>query len=419
MKKNKLAESRNLDELVLTRNDKTPIFREKTVKVQQIGEGKNGPEFEILDDNDNRIGIVKDDKTFIFDEKYKKELKAKIGQMYNLLGFDKEKIELDVLEKIKEQEEKDKTNSNIKENPQVNKKTDEKDEIKKEVKQQKIIKPEEKKKEKKDNSLTEKELKSYNNVKIKDFEFAADMVNPNEYNIYDTYFINKDGKFHMMALNMYTGKYDEVQEYLRKDLNIGSQDTIEKNKEETEIGIAQKVTYKDRYGDRVELNYNQLDSGEIEARVSQRHREGGKTGDIDRDGDDEGIKIATDRDRVNPKVKQFDHIKEDVNEIKENNYIESDEINQGELSTQQIREVINEKIEEEVISEQDEVELIQAISVKYPTNNPTREQLEELIDEFVQNREEKEIEHDDDEEREPGYTMGPDGILRFHGRPVE
>lgn len=409
-------ELKNLKEIVLTRNDKTPIFRAKDVKVRQIAEGKNGPEYEILDEDDTKIGIVKDDKTFVFDENYKKDLKAKMGPMYDVLGFDKEKIKLDVLEKIKKQEAKDNNKEDKKVVQQVDKNADTKKEIKKEEKPQKKLNPE----KKEDKSLTEEQVKAYNNVKIKDFEFVADMVSPNEYNIYKAYFINIDGKFHMMALNMHTGKYEEVTEYLRKDLSVGSQDTLEKNKEEKEIGIAQKVTYKDRYGDRVELNYNQLDSGEIEARVSHRHREGDKTGDIDKDGDDEGIKIATDRDRVNPKIKQFDHIKEDVNEVKEDNYIESDEINQGELSTQQIREIINEKIEEEVISEHDEVELIQTIPVKYPTNNPTREQLEQLIDEFVQNREEKEIEHDDDdEEREPGYTRGPDGVLRFHGRPIE
>lgn len=411
MKENKVAELKNLEELVLTRNDKTPIFRDKDVKVRQIAEGKNGPEYEILDEDDKKIGIVKDDKTFIFDENYKKDLKAKMGPMYDLLGFDKEKIRFDVLENIKEQEEKYRKKDDKVIEPQV--------EVKEEMKQE--VKPHQKQEPKKEeNILTEEQLKAYNNVQIKDFEFVADMVNPNIYDINNAYFINRDGKFHMMVLNKHTDKYEEVNEYLRKDMTVEAQDTLEKNREETEIGIAQKVTYKDRYGDRVELNYNQLDSGEIEARVSHRHREGDKTGDIDRDGDNEGIKIATDRDRVNPKIKQFDHIKEDVNEVKENNYIESDEINQGELSTQQIREIINEKIEEEVISEHDEVELIQTISVKYPTNNPTREQLEELIDEFVQNKDEKEIEYgDDDEEREPGYTRGPDGILRFHGRPVE
>ncbi|MCR5147142.1 MAG: hypothetical protein K6B70_07395 [Clostridia bacterium] len=399
---------KKLDQIILTRQDKTPIYRQTDVKVKQISVGKNGPEYEILDEEDKRIGFVKDDNTFVFDPQYKEELKKKMGMMFEVLGFDEQKIESDVKEKIKEQEEKNKENKVVQKETEKTKSPEKKQEEPK------------KDKEKEDNSLTEKELKAYNNVKIKDFEFVADMISPNEYNIYDTYFINKDGKFHMMALNMSTGKYEEVEEYLRKDLAIGKQDTLEKNREETDIGIAQKVTYKDRYGDRLELNFNQLDSGEIEARVSHRHREGSKTGDIDRDGDEEGIKIATDRDRVNPKVKKFDHIKDDINEVKEENYIESDEINDGELSITQIKEVIAQKIEEEVISEKDEMEVIQLISTRYPSNNPTLEQLEELIEEYALNREQKEIEHDDeDEELEPGYTRGPDGVLRFRGMPIE
>ena len=401
-----------LKEFVLTRANKTPIFREKNVIVKQVAIGKKGPEYEVLDEEGKKIGIVKEDKTFVFDKKYKEELKNKMGPMYNLIGFDKDKLEFDVQKKVKEQEEK---NNNSKTD-----KIEEKKEIKKEVNQE-AEKETNKDNKKEDNSLTEKELKSYNNVKIKDFEFVADMVSPNKYNIYDSYFINKDGKFHMMALNLYTGKYEEVEEYLRKDLNAGKQDTLEKNREETEIGIAQKITYRDRYGDRVELNFNQLDSGEIEARVSYRHREGSKTGDIDKDGDDEGIKISTDRDRANQKIKKYDHIKDDVNEIKERNFVESSEVNQGELKPEQIRQIISEKIEEAVIEERDEMSVIQLISSKYPTKNPTKDELEELIDNYALNKEEKQIDEQDEdrEELEPGYKRGPDGILRFRGMPVE
>jgi hypothetical protein len=401
-----------LKEFVLTRANKTPIFREKDVIVKQVAIGKKGPEYEVLDEEGKKIGIVKEDKTFVFDKKYKEELKNKMGPMYNLIGFDKDKLEFDVQKKVKEQEEK---NNNSKTD-----KIEEKKEIKKEVNQE-AEKETNKDNKKEDNSLTEKELKSYNNVKIKDFEFVADMVSPNKYNIYDSYFINKDGKFHMMALNLYTGKYEEVEEYLRKDLNAGKQDTLEKNREETEIGIAQKITYRDRYGDRVELNFNQLDSGEIEARVSYRHREGSKTGDIDKDGDDEGIKISTDRDRANQKIKKYDHIKDDVNEIKERNFVESSEVNQGELKPEQIRQIISEKIEEAVIEERDEMSVIQLISSKYPTKNPTKDELEELIDNYALNKEEKQIDEQDEdrEELEPGYKRGPDGILRFRGMPVE
>lgn len=100
-------DSRNykeLEEFVLVKNDKTPIFREIDVKVVPIAIGKNGPEFEILDKENNRIGMVKDDKTFEFDGKYKEQLKEKMGLYYEKIGFDDEELKFDVMQKIREQE---------------------------------------------------------------------------------------------------------------------------------------------------------------------------------------------------------------------------------------------------------------------------------------------------------------------------
>lgn len=103
-------DSRNqkeLEEFVLVKNDKTPIFRETDVKVRPIAIGKNGPEFEVVDKEDKRIGIVKDDKTFEFDKDYREGLIKGMGkEMYELLGFDKEKIKIDIMQKVKEQEER-------------------------------------------------------------------------------------------------------------------------------------------------------------------------------------------------------------------------------------------------------------------------------------------------------------------------
>ena len=107
MEKENQSETKKLDEFMLTRKDQTPIFRETDVKVKPIGIGKKGPEFEILDGDNKRIGIVKDDKTFVFDAKYKEELKIKMGKMYDLIGFDKDKLEYDVQQKLKEQSEKE------------------------------------------------------------------------------------------------------------------------------------------------------------------------------------------------------------------------------------------------------------------------------------------------------------------------
>ena len=49
-------DSRNqkeIEEFILIKNDKTPIFRETDVVVRPIAIGKNGPEFEVLDKENN------------------------------------------------------------------------------------------------------------------------------------------------------------------------------------------------------------------------------------------------------------------------------------------------------------------------------------------------------------------------------
>ena len=123
-------DSRNqkeLEEFVLVKNDKTPIFRETDVKVRPIAIGKNGPEFEVVDKEDKRIGIVKDDKTFQFDSKYKEELKEKMGSYYDLLNFENEVLKYDVIKELQKQDEKEKKDEHQKErnNSNLQKKTEE------------------------------------------------------------------------------------------------------------------------------------------------------------------------------------------------------------------------------------------------------------------------------------------------------
>ena len=118
MEKEREENFKRLEEFVLVRQDKTPIYMEKDVKVVPCGIGKNGPEFEIFDKDGNKMGMVKDDKTFAFDENYKDDLKKSMGKMYDFLGIDKEEIKIDILEKIREQEEKNKE-MQIKENKEI------------------------------------------------------------------------------------------------------------------------------------------------------------------------------------------------------------------------------------------------------------------------------------------------------------
>ena len=375
MEKEREENFKRLEEFVLVRQDKTPIYMEKDVKVVPCGIGKNGPEFEIFDKDGNKMGMVKDDKTFAFDENYKDDLKKSMGKMYDFLGFDKEEIKIDILEKIREQEEKNKE-TQIKENKEI---------------------VEENEKDNKKEELTEKELKSYNNVRIKDFDFVADMIRPNKYNIYDTYFINKDGQFEMVAQDINTGNYVKIEEYSRKETNIGGIDTIERNREETNISKGSMVAYYDRAGDRVEVNFRIGDTGEIEARVTSRNREG-QSQDFDNDGVNEGIKIATDRDNSMQRVEHFDHVKDDANEEKKENYTETDEINAGPLTPQQIKEIISDKIEEGEITEKDEVQILNEINTQYQNQYPTKEELEEIISHHLANEQETDRTQDDEDD---------------------
>lgn len=406
MEKEREENFKRLEEFVLVRQDKTPIYMEKDVKVVPCGIGKNGPEFEIFDKDGNKMGMVKDDKTFAFDENYKDDLKKSMGKMYDFLGFDKEEIKIDILEKIREQEEKNKE-MQIKENKEIveennkidgsNKNIEENQDKNEENKNNPKNKSKENEKDNKKEELTEKELKSYNNVRIKDFDFVADMISPNKYNIYDTYFINKDGQFEMVAQDINTGNYVKIEEYSRKETNIGGIDTIERNREETNISKGSMVAYYDRAGDRVEVNFRIGDTGEIEARVTSRNREG-QSQDFDNDGVNEGIKIATDRDNSMQRVEHFDHVKDDANEEKKENYIETDEINAGPLTPQQIKEIISDKIEEGEITEKDEVQILNEINTQYQNQYPTKEELEEIISHHLANEQETDRTQDDEDD---------------------
>lgn len=105
-----------LDEFVLVKNDGNPILRETDVTVRPIAIGKNGPEFEILDKDNNRIGIVKEDKTFVFDKQYQAELKEQLKEFYEKIGFEEDNLKYDVIKELQKQDEKEKNNENERQN---------------------------------------------------------------------------------------------------------------------------------------------------------------------------------------------------------------------------------------------------------------------------------------------------------------
>lgn len=390
-----------IEDLVLVKDTKDSTYKDKEDKGIKKGGyigttmGKfNTMQYEIYTKEGKKVGLAdyKTGRIIAWNSKYKRNKNLNVKQL------------------IKEQVRKDKARKNKKESTIIditNKNAQENDKSKESKNEKSKIKNIEQ--EKKKETFTKEKIESYNNVKIKDFAFVADLINPNEYNIYDTYFINKDGNFQMYAQDLQTGEYKKIDEYIRKKNKIGEIDTIEKNRNEEKIGMGQEVTYLNRNGERVEVDFQQINTGEIVARVTSKERKGDKSGDIDKDGIVEGIKIATDRDPNNIKVEKFDNIESNVNQEKEENNIQTNEINEGPLTDQQMKEQIGQAN----LEPKDEAEVIREISSRYTSKNPTEKELDEIIGKY-------EHEKDDYEERlEPGYTRDKNGVLRFRGLPIE
>lgn len=390
-----------IEDLVLVKNTKDSTYNDKEDKNVEKGGyigttmGKfNTMQYEIYTKEGKKVGLAdyNTGKIIAWNSKYERNKNLNVKQL------------------IKEQVRKDKERKKIEETSTfdaTNKKAQKNDkarEVNNEKPKSKNIEQEKKK-----DTFTKEKIESYNNVKIKDFAFVADLINPNEYNIYDTYFINKDGNFQMYAQDLKTGEYEKIDEYTRKKNKIGEIDTIEKSRNEEKIGMGQEVTYLNRNGERVEVDFQQISTGEIEARVTSMERKGDESGDIDKDGTIEGIKIATDRDPNNVKVEKFDNVENDINQEKEGNNIQTNEINEGPLTDEQMKELIGQAD----LEPKDEAEVIKEISSRFASENPTENELNEIIGKY-------EHEKDDDEERlEPGYTRDKNGVLRFRGMPIE
>jgi len=162
---------KELEEFILVKDDQTPIFREIDVKVRPIAIGKNGPEFEIIDKDNNRIGIVKDDKTFQFDIQYEKELKERMGDYYNLLGFEQEILKYDVVKELQKQDERDKE---VEENKKKNENKENQKENENQKNSEKENEQEESKEEEKNIPITKQELEEQIDKEITAFTMIKD-----------------------------------------------------------------------------------------------------------------------------------------------------------------------------------------------------------------------------------------------------
>lgn len=362
-------DSRNqkeLEEFVLVKNDKTPIFRETDVKVRPIAIGKNGPEFEVVDKEDKRIGIVKDDKTFEFDKDYREGLIKGMGkEMYEFLGFDKEKIKIDIMQKVKEQEERklDETNSDIRKNEILENNKENKD-INNDDKR--INKDDEKTKG--TNKIEKEELDElgYNITAwtlIKD-QHVIDAMIPGEFDPRSIIVAEVEGEFKFLGREVGTGKIKELDERAGGNKQAEEVNKFERNVEKKE-GRGTTMIMPD-YGN-MEFSIVKNGNGQIEV---------GRIEDLDGDGTREVIPIET--EIIHPTMEEYRRA-----QYEKYGYEFEDEIMTG--------QEIDERLSEEEQSIRDEVKE----DINSTEENPTREQLEEKIED-----ERNEQEQDTEEERE-------------------
>lgn len=366
-------DSRNqkeLEEFVLVKNDKTPIFRETDVKVRPIAIGKNGPEFEVVDKEDKRIGIVKDDKTFEFDKDYREGLIKGMGkEMYEFLGFDKEKIKIDIMQKVKEQEERklDETNSDIRKNEILENNKDNKD-INNDDKR--INKDDEKPKG--TNKIEKEELDElgYNITAwtlIKD-QHVIDAMIPGEFDPRSIIVAEVEGEFKFLGREVGTGKIKELDERAGGNKQAEEVNKFERNVEKKE-GRGTTMIMPD-YGN-MEFSIVKNGNGQIEV---------GRIEDLDGDGTREVIPIET--EIIHPTMEEYRRA-----QYEKYGYEFEDEIMTG--------QEIDERLSEEEQSIRDEVKE----DINSTAENPTREQLEEKIED-ERNEQEQDAEEEKEEERE-------------------
>lgn len=375
---------KELEEFVLVKNDKTPIFRETDVKVRPIAIGKNGPEFEVVDKEDKRIGIVKDDKTFEFDKNYREGLIKGMGkEMYEFLGFDKEKIKIDIMQKVKEQEERklDETNSDIRKNEILENNKDNKD-INNDDKR--INKDDEKPKG--TNKIEKKELDElgYNITAwtlIKD-QHVIDAMIPGEFDPRSIIVAEVEGEFKFLGREVGTGKIKELDERAGGNKQAEEVNKFERNVEKKE-GRGTTMIMPD-YGN-MEFSIVKNGNGQIEV---------GRIEDLDGDGTREVIPIET--EIIHPTMEEYRRA-----QYEKYGYEFEDEIMTG--------QEIDERLSEEEQSIRDEVKE----DINSTAENPTREQLEEKIED-ERNEQEQDAEEEKEEEREEDDDEWVPGKPRSH-----
>ena len=387
-----------IEEFVLVNNEKDTVYEEKNVKVEKIAIGKKGPVFRAITEDGVEIGIIGDDKKLKKTDEYEKFLMEKLGPYYKVLGLDSGNLEADVMEMVKEQQDKEKQDykeqdnerqRRVEEQNERQKQVESNNEPKREQPENVVNNQNEITKNYRDNNqlvLTRKELQQHQFALIKDRDFAREIVpNSDEYDFSRVCIVMVDGKPKVMAQINNTDEFAEIPTYMGAKTEMGQIDSIENGEEKEDIGKGDVITLLNRNGERVKIDAR-FSGGEIEVRDI--------TDDKDNDGDKEGTLIDT-RTYTSTRASASKVAgKELSNKEKEDLGITTSEVNSDEpLTNSQIKEMLDES----EVSENGRRNIIEKIS-----GDIKKDELQSLINNELA-KEENQYGEQEEEKEDDGF----------------
>ena len=383
---------------VLVLNGKHAVYKEM-ISVRKRQDGA----YELIDASDRTIGEAKSKSKVkllpeyesLFKERYGTNLDVEIdGISIEEEKKEKESIKKENAEQLKQQElsaqeqakqeEANKEEQN-KDNELTKKENinSESTKIQKNADGEKIV-------------MSKKELEQYPNADILDRKLARQLVsNVNKYDYFSMKVVEINGRPKVFVKLNDSDKYEVLPTYMDAKPEYGKVDSFEYGKERQDIAKGDVMTFKDRNGEIVRLDARLTKTGDIEVRKD--------LGDLDNDGDNESGLVETKTNKTLPTASKIEEEELD-GEKKEQLKISSDEINEGPLSTANIKEILN----EEDLTDDERDMIAREVAEKYPTTNPTKEELDVIIENC---KEDKELD-------EPGVYYSH-GVKMFRGQPME
>ena len=364
---------REIEEFVLVNNEKQSPYMEKDVVIRVIGKGKNGTIAEVVNKDNVRIGIIGEDNKFQFDKNYKENLQKKMGPYFKELKLDSKDFDVVIHEKIEEKKRDDEERQNkirqAEEIERAKKLNEENKENKKDVKnmenERKIDNKNNKQNDEKEkNYMNEKELEQYPNAKIKDYEYAKQLVpNLNEQDFFEVRVVWMDKGPQLMVKEHNEDKFVEIPAYMGARTQYGEMDNIDHGEERENEKMGKVLTIRNRNGELVTLDV-QMSVDELEIR---------DVSDLDRDGDREGVQIRTETYKpAHPEASKVQEEKEQDGTLDER-----DKEKLG-IETDENRVLNNEEIEDILSHEDDDVR--EEVEDRLKDKEVTKKELDKLIE---------------------------------------